>query len=203
MRGEHDPPHSSRLRRATCLMRVETRIRSPLARDNALAPVTTREKFTGLFAECVAPPRGVRSWQSLPLRGGAAQFCSTAQWAVSCAATGALASADRPHVLYAVEGRHERHSREVRALRRSLPPKEAPAQRVVGGIALKIPQKNGFRFAQRKPNFFPYMTTIFFCRKSSFMSAGKLSSVMSTSISSSRAKVCGMILPILELSSII
>ena len=39
-------------------MRVETRIRSPLARDNALAPVATREKFTGLFAECVAPPRG-------------------------------------------------------------------------------------------------------------------------------------------------
>ncbi len=61
--------------------------------------------------------------QPSPWEGGAAQFCSTARWAVSCAATGALAGADRPHVLYVVEGRHERHSREVRALRRSLPPK--------------------------------------------------------------------------------
>ena len=39
-----------------CLMRVETRIQSPFARDNALTHVATRQKSTGLLAECVAPP---------------------------------------------------------------------------------------------------------------------------------------------------
>ena len=69
-------------------------------------------------------------------------------------------------------------------------------------VELNFQLKKRLPFCKTEAVLFTYMTTMFLWRKSSFMSAGKLSSVMSTSMSSSRAKVCGMILPIFELSSI-